>query len=78
MLVKSNVIFKLNLIFRINGEEPKYLLFPHLLSEEEELEYLRKVSEVFILFFMPQGYTYSPTNCFLREVFTCKGNFYFN
>lgn len=51
------------------------MLFPHLVSDEEELEYLRKVSEVFILFFMPQGYTYSPTNCFLREVFSCKGKF---
>ncbi|KAJ8676394.1 hypothetical protein QAD02_012181 [Eretmocerus hayati] len=56
----------------VNGEEPVYMLLPHLVSEEEEIEYLRKVSEVFILFFMPRGYTISPTKDFLREVFTCK------
>ncbi|XP_023246225.1 sorting nexin-25 [Copidosoma floridanum] len=55
----------------INGVEPKYLLSPHLASESEELEYLRKVSEVVIIFFMPRGYQFSPTKNFLREIFTC-------
>ena len=46
------------------------------MSEEGELEYLRKVSEVFILFFMPRGYTFPPAKCLLREIFTCKSKTY--
>ncbi|XP_031783553.1 sorting nexin-25 isoform X2 [Nasonia vitripennis] len=56
----------------VDGEDPVYILSPHLGSEEEELEYLRKVSEVFILFFMPRGYTFPPAKYLLRELFTCK------
>ncbi|XP_058788923.1 sorting nexin-25 [Phymastichus coffea] len=56
----------------IEGEEPTYILFPHLLSNEGELEYLRRVSEVFILFFMPRDYTFTVAKCLLREVIACK------
>ncbi|XP_011498521.1 PREDICTED: sorting nexin-25 [Ceratosolen solmsi marchali] len=56
----------------VDKENPVYILSPHLVSEDGELEYLRKVSEVFILFFMPRGYTFPPVISFLREVFTCK------
>ncbi|XP_014224561.1 sorting nexin-25-like isoform X1 [Trichogramma pretiosum] len=56
----------------IDGESPTYLLSPHLITKEGEIEYLRKVSEVFILFFMPRGYTFSPAKSLVREIFTCR------
>lgn len=66
------------IISSIDGEEPTYALFPHLLSREGELEYLRRVSEVFILFFMPRDYTFTVAKCLLREVIACKSKFIIN
>ena len=68
----ANLIF--TYLFRAEGEEPGFLFSPHLLSEEGEIEYLRKVSEVFILFFLPQGYSQPPAKDLLREIITTKSN----
>ncbi|KAI4487636.1 hypothetical protein M0802_011992 [Mischocyttarus mexicanus] len=54
------------------GEEPVFILSSHLMSPAAELEYLRKVSELYILFLLPRSYSLSPAKFLLREVLTCK------
>ncbi|XP_043269106.1 sorting nexin-25 isoform X2 [Venturia canescens] len=54
------------------GEDPVFVLSPHLMSRTDELEYLRRVSEICIMFFLPRSYSISPAKFLLREVITCK------
>ncbi|XP_015608529.1 sorting nexin-25 isoform X2 [Cephus cinctus] len=54
------------------GEDPIFILSAHLMSHTAELEYLRKVSEVCIMFFLPRSYSLSPAKFLLREVITYK------
>lgn len=42
------------------------------MSPVAELEYLRKISELYILFLLPRSYSLSPVKFLLREVLTCK------
>ncbi|KAI4462490.1 sorting nexin [Holotrichia oblita] len=51
---------------------PLFKLSPHLLSKQKELEYLRQVSELLMMFLLPRGYLLSPAKYFLREVLACK------
>lgn len=50
-----------------------FTLSPHLISPENELNYLRVVSEVLIMFTLPRSYSLSPAKYFVREVLACKG-----
>lgn len=45
------------------------------MSPVAELEYLRKISELYILFLLPRSYSLSPVKFLLRELLTCKSNF---
>ncbi|KYN38027.1 Sorting nexin-25 [Trachymyrmex septentrionalis] len=54
------------------GEDPVFILSAHLMSPVAELEYLRKISELYILFLLPRSYSLSPVKFLLREVLTCK------
>ncbi|KAF7998611.1 hypothetical protein HCN44_011019 [Aphidius gifuensis] len=54
------------------GDNPNFILSSHLTSKEKELNFLRKVSEVFVLFFLPRSYSLSPTKYLLREIIACK------
>ncbi|XP_051160953.1 sorting nexin-25-like isoform X1 [Leptopilina boulardi] len=54
------------------GLDPVFILSPHLMSREAELEYLRKVSELCIMLFLPGSYSLTPTKFLLREIVTCK------
>lgn len=58
--------------FRSEGEDPVFILSAHLMSPVAELEYLRKISELYILFLLPRSYSLSPVKFLLREVLTCK------
>ncbi|KAL6259029.1 hypothetical protein P5V15_008952 [Pogonomyrmex californicus] len=80
-LVVCNIMNKLTFHFekiRIaqaassEGEDPVFILSAHLMSPVAELEYLRKISEVYILFLLPRSYSLSPVKFLLREVLTCK------
>uniref|UniRef100_A0A6P7GFM5 Sorting nexin-25 n=1 Tax=Diabrotica virgifera virgifera TaxID=50390 RepID=A0A6P7GFM5_DIAVI len=51
---------------------PVFHLSPHVMSSEKEIEYLRTVSELMIMFLLPRTYSLSPTKYFLREVLCCK------
>lgn len=42
------------------------------MSPVAELEYLRKISELYILFLLPRSYSLSPVKFLLREVLACK------
>lgn len=58
--------------FRSEGEDPVFILSAHLMSPVAELEYLRKISELFILFLLPRSYSLSPIKFLLREILTCR------
>jgi len=47
------------------------------MSPVAELEYLRKISELYILFLLPRSYSLSPIKFLLREVLTCKSKHFF-
>ncbi|EFN64146.1 Sorting nexin-25 [Camponotus floridanus] len=80
-LVVCNIVNKLTFHFekiRIaqaassEGEDPVFILSAHLMSPVAELEYLRKISELYILFLLPRSYSLSPVKFLLRELLTCK------
>lgn len=48
----------------------------YLLSEECELEFLRKLSEIIIIFLLPRGYSLSPLKNFISDVLSYKSNTY--
>lgn len=54
---------------------PLFKLSPHLLSKQKEIEYLREISELLMMFLLPRGYLLSPAKYFVREVLACKGKF---
>ncbi|KAG7200932.1 hypothetical protein KM043_003293 [Ampulex compressa] len=54
------------------GEDPVFILSAHLMSPAAELDYLRKVSEMCILFLLPRSYSLSPVKYLLREILTCR------
>nr|CAI5853607.1 unnamed protein product [Callosobruchus analis] len=51
---------------------PIFQLYPHVMSSEKELDYLRTLSELLIMFFLPRTYSLSPTKYLIREVLSCK------
>lgn len=61
----------------MEGEDPVFILSAHLMSPAAELDYLRLVSEVCIMFFLPRSYSLAPAKFLLREVITCKSEFVF-
>ncbi|XP_053998110.1 sorting nexin-25-like isoform X2 [Hylaeus anthracinus] len=54
------------------GEDPVFILSAHLMSPTSELDYLRKVSELYILFLLPRCYSLAPMKYLLREILACK------
>ncbi|XP_043250789.1 sorting nexin-25 isoform X2 [Colletes gigas] len=54
------------------GEDPVFILSAHLMSPTSELDYLRKVSELYILFLLPRCYSLAPMKYLLREIIACK------
>lgn len=63
-------------VYRSAGEDPVFILSAHLMSPVTELEYLRKISELYILFLLPPSYSLSPIKFLLREILTCKSKHY--
>ncbi|CAH0561356.1 unnamed protein product [Brassicogethes aeneus] len=55
-----------------NVRPPEFRLSNYVLSEQKEYEYLRNMSELFIMFLLPRSYSLSPTKHFIREILTCK------
>lgn len=51
---------------------PVFAISPHLISPEKELEYIRHVSELLIMFLLPRSYSLSPAKHLLREIISCK------
>ncbi|XP_060532015.1 sorting nexin-25 [Cylas formicarius] len=51
---------------------PEFQLSLHVISSEKEIEYLRTLSEVLIMFLLPRTYSLAPSKYFLREVLCCK------
>ncbi|KAJ8919461.1 hypothetical protein NQ315_016561, partial [Exocentrus adspersus] len=51
---------------------PIFQLSPQVMSSEKEIEYLRTVSELLIMFLLPRSYSLSPTRYLVREVLCCK------
>lgn len=44
----------------------------YLVSEEKELEFLRKISEIMVIFLLPKGYSLSPLKNLLSELLSYK------
>lgn len=45
----------------------------YLVSEEKEMEFLRKISEIIVIFLLPKGYSLSPLKNLLSELLSYKG-----
>ncbi|CAD1477256.1 unnamed protein product, partial [Heterotrigona itama] len=61
-----------SILHRIQGEDPVFILSTHLMSPAAELDYLKKVSELCILFLLPPCYSLAPMKYLLREILACK------
>ncbi|XP_064621309.1 sorting nexin-25-like isoform X2 [Lineus longissimus] len=56
-----------------SGPRPKFLLHPWLVSEEKELTFVRKVSEVLLLHVLPKEYAMCKASReLLREILACR------
>ncbi|KAJ8982654.1 hypothetical protein NQ317_019055 [Molorchus minor] len=51
---------------------PIFQLTPQAMSSEKEIEYLRTLSELLIMFLLPRTYSLSPTKYLIREILCCK------
>nr|XP_033339532.1 sorting nexin-25 isoform X3 [Megalopta genalis] len=80
-LVVCNIVNKITFHFekiRIaqaassEGEDPVFILSTHLMSPTSELDYLRRVSELYILLLLPRSYSLVPIKYLLREILACK------
>lgn len=60
-----------------SGGTPIFATSSYLSSEENELEFLRKISEIMIIFLLPRGYSLSPLKNLLSEILAFKSNFLF-
>lgn len=55
-----------------NGNSPIFATTSYLSSEEKEVEFLRKLCEVMIIFLLPRGYSLSPLKNLLSEILAYK------
>lgn len=55
-----------------NGNSPLFATTSYLSSEEKEVEFLRKLCEVMIIFLLPRGYSLSPLKNLLSEILAYK------
>lgn len=57
------------------SETGKPLVFStttYLVSEEKEMEFLRKISEIIVIFLLPKGYSMAPLKNLLSELISYK------
>ncbi|XP_055371063.1 sorting nexin-25 [Condylostylus longicornis] len=54
------------------GTTPMFATNSYLQSEERELEFLRKLTEIVIIFLLPRGYSLSPLKILLSEILSYK------
>lgn len=59
-----------------SGGIPIFATSSYLSSEENELEFLRKISEIMIIFLLPRGYSLSPLKNLLSEILAFKSKFF--
>ncbi|XP_056631886.1 sorting nexin-25 [Diorhabda sublineata] len=81
-LIASDIVMKITVHFEKIREAkalvedsdhpPVFQLSPHVMSSEKEIEYLRTVSELLIMFLLPRAYSLSPTKYLVREILCCK------
>lgn len=60
-----------------SGGIPIFATSSYLSSEENELEFLRKISEIMIIFLLPRGYSLSPLKNLLSEILAFKSKLSF-
>lgn len=71
------IVFKRMCLYRTQGEDPVFILSTHLMSPAAELDYLKKVSELYILFLLPPCYSLAPMKYLLREILACKSEYHY-
>uniref|UniRef100_A0A1B0CG91 Sorting nexin-25 n=2 Tax=Lutzomyia longipalpis TaxID=7200 RepID=A0A1B0CG91_LUTLO len=54
------------------GGAPTFATASYLESEEKELEFLRKISEIMVIFLLPRGYSLSPLKNLISEILSYK------
>ncbi|XP_059619274.1 sorting nexin-25 [Phlebotomus argentipes] len=54
------------------GSAPTFATASYLESEEKELEFLRKISEIMVIFLLPRGYSLSPLKNLISEILSYK------
>lgn len=65
-------------LYNFRAESGKPLVFAtssYLVSEEKELEFLRKICEIMLIFLMPRGYSLSPLKNLLSELISYKSEY---
>lgn len=55
-----------------SGKSPIFATTSYLASEEKEMEFLRKLCEIIVIFLMPRGYSLLPMKSLLSEVLSYK------
>ncbi|XP_017769839.1 PREDICTED: sorting nexin-25 isoform X2 [Nicrophorus vespilloides] len=55
-----------------SNHQPLFKVSPFLMSQDHELNYLRQISELFIMFLLPRSYSLPPAKYFLREILACR------
>lgn len=55
------------------GEVVEFTRYPYLASDEKELDFLKKFSEIFIIMLLPRGYAIAPLSDLLGEIIAYKG-----
>ena len=58
---------------RSEGEDPVFILSAHLTPHAAELEYLKRLNELYIFFL--RSYSFSPMKYLLGEILACKSKF---
>lgn len=54
------------------GTAPMFATTSYLQTEEKEIEFLRKICEVMIIFLLPRGYSLAPLKNLLSEILAFK------
>lgn len=68
---KKNAFFSLT---EAGGSQaaPMFFTTSYLMTEESEIEFLRKLCEVMIIFLLPRGYSLAPLKNLLSEILAFK------
>lgn len=71
--------FKMNILSSAEtATPPVFSTNSYLVTEEKELEFLKKLCEIMIILLLPRGYSLSPLKVLLSEMLSFKSEYIFS